>query len=1285
MMLQLVRFFLLLAVFAGMSAADCPDKCECDGIVADCTNSNIFEIPRNIPKTTKTLILRNNRIRRIARSALKHLEHLEVLILTNNRIFEIQENFLDDMPNLRRFSIAKNWLYFIPPLASVPHTLASLNLKYNKIKTIDPEAFENLHKLQQLDISHNLLQSLPTTSLQNLNLLDNFDLHHNPWNCDCRLPPIASASRTTKSERAAFCTNPKQIRHLPLHQVYETNVHCETPEIEEHVGNNLKLTCKSNGKNITWLYKYIELSSSALDAFTLSQNDLIVPKTTPIKFISCTSDYLDIPHHRRVRHLARTIKFTYKPRDNSYREGSEVKVNCEVIGEPKPKIKWYYDGKLLTSTRKRQLSLSNNILRIYPFLEEDAGRYTCEASNEFETIRHDFNLELISSVPPNIYQGPESKTANVGGQVKFVCKARGTPIPDYTWSFDGSTIGHIKGRIMVSDDGTELTISNIEKKDEGFYSCMAGNPVGAMSSDAKLTVIGDSKSGEKFELTDDALEGIVKKARENVERAVEKTRVQLTQDRVTNTQDLKRLFRFSVPKQAVELSKAREIYEESVRLVREHVNRGLMLDIDELHPKNISYESVLHVTHMQTLMGMSGCHSGQFKNPCTDVCFHNKYRSFDGQCNNWKNPMYGVSFMPLKRLLKPVYENGFNTPVGWDPKKLYHGYPMPNVREVSRQLVATERITPHSKLSAMVMQWGQFLDHDLTHSVSALSRHSYSTGAFCNRTCENIDPCFNIQLPKNDPRLKGGNVKYPCIEFERSAAVCGSGETSLLFNRVTYREQMNGLTSFIDASTVYGSTEVQAQELRDTYNNKGTLRYDITSDAGKEYMPFEKDSNMDCRRNFSESNPIRCFLAGDLRANEQLALVSTHTIFLREHNRIATELLSMNRNWDGEVIYYETRKIVGAIVQHITYEHWLPHVFGGKDQLMKYIGTYKGYDDKIDASISNAFATAAFRFGHTLINPTLFRLNNDFSPISDGHIPLHKNHLKFRIFWAFFTPELVLSQGGIDPLLRGLFASPLKHPMPTQLLNMELIEKLFMKGHEVALDLAVMNIQRSRDHGLPSYTAYREFCNLTVPRDWSDMKDYIRDESVLKKLQGLYGVPQNIDLWVGGIVEEKLENALFGPTFACIIGDQFKRLRDGDRHWYEKEGMFTKEQLREIKKVTLARILCDNGDMIDRVQKDVFLYPGKDILSYNRCSDHPKMDLREWRNCCDNVCPTMLDRILRSRHRGSRLHGCTVEGIWRPEGAKWIPRNEYCTECVCQGSRVWCSIKEDCSDNRSPF
>lgn len=52
---------------------------------------------------------------------------------------------------------------------------------------------------------------------------------------------------------------------------------------------------------------------------------------------------------------------------------------------------------------------------------------------------------------------------------------------------------------------------------------------------------------------------------------------------------------------------------------------GLRLRPLEL-PTNVSYESVLAVTHIQTIMELSGCMNGQFKDACTDMCFHSKYR-----------------------------------------------------------------------------------------------------------------------------------------------------------------------------------------------------------------------------------------------------------------------------------------------------------------------------------------------------------------------------------------------------------------------------------------------------------------------------------------------------------------------------------------------------------------------------------------------------------------------------------------------------------------------------------
>lgn len=104
-----------------------------------------------------------------------------------------------------------------------------------------------------------------------------------------------------------------------------------------------------------------------------------------------------------------------------------------------------------------------------------------------------------------------------------------------------------------------------------------------------------------------------------------------------------------------------------------------------------------------------------------------------------------------------------------------------------------------------------------------------------------------------------------------------------------------------------------------------------------------------------------------------------HTIWLREHNRVAEALRDINPHWDGHTLFYEARKVVGAEMQHITYQHWMKHVLGPKG--MNMLGDYTGYNPNIEPGIANVFATAALRFGHSLINPILKRLNAEFKDI----------------------------------------------------------------------------------------------------------------------------------------------------------------------------------------------------------------------------------------------------------------------------------------------------------------
>lgn len=94
----------------------------------------------------------------------------------------------------------------------------------------------------------------------------------------------------------------------------------------------------------------------------------------------------------------------------------------------------------------------------------------------------------------------------------------------------------------------------------------------------------------------------------------------------------------------------------------------------------------------------------------------------------------------------------------------------------------------------------------------------------------------------------------------------------------------------------------------------------------------------------------------------------------------------------------------------------------------------------------------------------------------------------------------------------------------------------------------------------------------------------------VKRYSQIYVHPGDIDLWSGGVSERPLPGAMVGPTFACVIASQFSNTRRGDRFWYELGGhphSFSLEQLSEIRKARLARIVCDNTDLIDTIQ----LYP----------------------------------------------------------------------------------------------
>ncbi|XP_066271799.1 peroxidasin-like [Branchiostoma lanceolatum] len=606
---------------------------------------------------------------------------------------------------------------------------------------------------------------------------------------------------------------------------------------------------------------------------------------------------------------------------------------------------------------------------------------------------------------------------------------------------------------------------------------------------------------------------------------------------------------------------------------------------------------------LDKIAALSGCARSATRVRCP-TRFNRKYRNIDGTCNNRKNKLWGSSLTPFQRFLPPIYEDQLNDPVGWDTSLEYNGFTLPSVRQVSNELITTPTNVEDPDYTHMLTQWGQFLDHDvdLTPTAVGLTMPKPGMDAIsCSETCDNIMPCFPIPIPDDDPRIDNVLDKA-CMPFTRSSAVCGTGETSTIFNKFKPREQINQITSFIDASMVYGSTSEVAESLRDFSTDDGLLRVNLEEvdiSSGMDLLPFQTEAVSSCSQNPNGENVVPCFLAGDVRANEVNTLIASHTIWVREHNRLARELKRINPHWDGEKIYQEARKIVGAMMQHITFTEYLPKILGpiGMDQ----IGEYAGYDPNVNPSTRNEFATAAFRFGHAAIAGTVRRFDENYEEDPQiGNVALHD---------TFFSPWRVVEESGVDPLVRGLIGGFAKLVTPTNIMHEELSQKLFALKNQIALDLASLNTQRGRDHGLPFYNDWRAFCNLPRAESFDDLAGEISNSDVRDTLADVYGDVNNIDLWPAAQLEDHEDGARVGPTFRCMLAEQFKAHRDGDRFWYQSDDVFTPSQRTQISRVTLARVICDNTG-ITRLPPDVFRRT--DLADMESCDDIPGMDLQSW-------------------------------------------------------------------------
>jgi hypothetical protein len=316
-------------------------------------------------------------------------------------------------------------------------------------------------------------------------------------------------------------------------------------------------------------------------------------------------------------------------------------------------------------------------------------------------------------------------------------------------------------------------------------------------------------------------------------------------------------------------------------------------------------------------------------------------------------------------------------------------------------------------------------------------------------------------------------------------------------------------------------------------------------------------------------------LAGDVRANENPGLISLQTLFVREHNRIATALATKNPRLSDEALYQKARTTVIAELQWIVYKEYLPALLGTNA-----LRAYTGYKPTVNPSISNEFATAAYRFGHSMLDGEVGRLNNDGTEIAAGPLDLATSFFNPTVF----DPTIPNHAGDIDAFLKSEITGTAQEV--DVLLDDSVRNFLFGPPGAGGLDLAALNIQRGRDHGLADYNTMR--ASFGLPRVTS-FGQITSDAALAERLRDAYGSVNDIDAWVGGLAEDHVSGGSLGPLFTTIIVDQFTRLRSGDRLYFE--AWMSPAEKAAIKSTSLASIIKANT-ALTTVQRNVFVTNG---------------------------------------------------------------------------------------------
>ncbi len=594
------------------------------------------------------------------------------------------------------------------------------------------------------------------------------------------------------------------------------------------------------------------------------------------------------------------------------------------------------------------------------------------------------------------------------------------------------------------------------------------------------------------------------------------------------------------------------------------------------------------------------------------------FRSLDGSGNHHDDPMLGAAFGPYSRTAPARYADGISQPVEH-----------PGERRVSNRVFDDlgENIHSSRGVTHWGYAWGQFILHDMSRGAIG-------------------DERADLELEADDP-LERFESDLDAIPFVRSEPGTQSDPEGA-------RTHINELSSYLDGSGIYGTSPEQLDWLRagpldgDPTNNSPYLLTEELMLPTAAARPGTSPPTMELTGRL-RSDPSAAFIAGDARANENWALTSLHTLFVREHNRIVSELPD---DLLPEARFQIARRVVIAELQWITYHEYLPAM--GVE-----LGAYDGYDESADPTITDEFATAAFRM-HSQVHGEL-RLTDTYGGLSsdalaalaaEGIHPTTGDELEIFVPLdvAFANPTLLRAVGvdavlqaltwdvgyandsTIDDALRSvLFEVAAPGADPAVCLRGRVDPSCF-RG---VVDLAAIDIARGYDHGLPTYNQLRIAYGLEPVTSFAELTGEATDElppgmtiddpeimritqrydrdgqpipqpndarsaaitrverttTTAARLRALYGDIDELDAFTGMQVEVRVPESELGELQAAIWQAQFRSLRAGDRWFCEGDpllGEIAAEFGIDFER-TLDEIVRDNARTLLQVPTTLFV------------------------------------------------------------------------------------------------